>query len=206
MRDGTSQRRAAARNAAEAALAAARDEARRAQADLAGTVRARGHLRLESPVNGVVAARLAEPGSTVVAGQMVVQVFDPASLWVRARIDQGAPAVSPRGSRRRWPCVHGPASPWPAASNASTCGRFRDRGACRARRIRVAAGERHHRDLAEVTIRLATIEGALRRSRAAVKRAGTGRGVWVLDEGRAIWRPVTVAWRRSTARPRSFPA
>ena len=45
--------------------------------------------RLVSPVDGVVSARLAEPGSTVVAGQAVVQVIDPATLWLRVRIDQG---------------------------------------------------------------------------------------------------------------------
>jgi HlyD family secretion protein len=44
---------------------------------------------LTSPVDGVVSARLVEPGSTVVAGQAVLQLIDPASLWIKARIDQG---------------------------------------------------------------------------------------------------------------------
>ena len=46
----------------------------------------------ESPwptVAGLVIARDAEPGSTVVAGQSVLQLIDPASLWLRMRIDQG---------------------------------------------------------------------------------------------------------------------
>ena len=42
-----------------------------------------------SPVDGVVSARLVEPGTTVVAGQAVLQVIDPATLWIKARIDQG---------------------------------------------------------------------------------------------------------------------
>ena len=33
-------------------------------------------------------SREAEPGSTVVAGQAVLRVIDPASLWIRARFDQ----------------------------------------------------------------------------------------------------------------------
>lgn len=34
-------------------------------------------------------ARDAEPGSTVVAGQTVVKLVEPASLWIKARFDQG---------------------------------------------------------------------------------------------------------------------
>ena len=48
----------------------------------------RGNLRLISPAAGIVAARQADPGSTVVAGQPVVEVFDPASVWVDVRFDQ----------------------------------------------------------------------------------------------------------------------
>ena len=41
-----------------------------------------------SPIDGVVTAREAEPGATVVAGQAVLRLVDPARLWVRARVDQ----------------------------------------------------------------------------------------------------------------------
>ena len=58
----------AGQDAAAAALAAARAEAHRTQSDLAGLGQSRAHLRLVSPVAGVVTARQAEPGSTVVAG------------------------------------------------------------------------------------------------------------------------------------------
>jgi HlyD family secretion protein len=37
----------------------------------------------------VVTARDAEPGSTVIAGQAVLRLIEPASLWLRVRIDQG---------------------------------------------------------------------------------------------------------------------
>lgn len=41
-----------------------------------------------APVRGLVAARNADPGTTVVAGQSVVEVIDPASLWINVRFDQ----------------------------------------------------------------------------------------------------------------------
>ncbi|MBI3432530.1 MAG: efflux RND transporter periplasmic adaptor subunit [Hydrogenophilales bacterium] len=81
--------------AAEAALTAARANAAgaqreigRAQAELQGIDQLRNSLRLVSPIDGVVTAREAEPGTTVVAGQAVLRLVDPARLWVRARVDQ----------------------------------------------------------------------------------------------------------------------
>ena len=79
----------AAQDAAAAALAAAREEARRAKSDAVGADKSRANLRLLSPVDGVVSARSLEPGSTAVAGQAVLQVIDPATLWLRVRVDQG---------------------------------------------------------------------------------------------------------------------
>ena len=72
-----------------AQLSAAQRDRERALAEAAGLDKVRAQARLASPVDGVVSARLVEPGSTIVAGQAVLQVIDPASLWVRARIDQG---------------------------------------------------------------------------------------------------------------------
>lgn len=42
--------------------------------------------------DGVVTSRDAEPGSTVVAGQAVLRVIEPSSLWVKLRLDQGRSA------------------------------------------------------------------------------------------------------------------
>ena len=88
-------------DAAVAQVTAARRDHERAQADVAGIGKLRTQARLVSPVDGVVSARLVEPGTTVVAGQAVVQVIDPATLWVRARIDQGAIRRSSRGPAGR---------------------------------------------------------------------------------------------------------
>ncbi len=78
----------AASESAAAQLASAHRDHERAFSDVAGIGKLRAQARLTSPVSGVVSARLVEPGSTVVAGQAVVQVIDPASLWIKARINQ----------------------------------------------------------------------------------------------------------------------
>ncbi len=73
---------------ATAVLSAAREDQVRAQSDLQALRAQRASLRLVSPVHGVVTSRDAEPGTTVVAGQSVVEVIDPKSLWISTRFDQ----------------------------------------------------------------------------------------------------------------------
>ncbi len=78
--------------AAEAALAGARRDLARLDADTGGAQRQRGNLRLSAPVDGVVTSRDAEPGSTVIAGQAVLKLEDPRSIWITVRLDQGRSA------------------------------------------------------------------------------------------------------------------
>ena len=73
---------------AEAGLAAAREERTRARAEGAALQAQLANLRLVAPVDGVVTLREVEPGTTVVAGQAVLEVIDPATLWVDLRLDQ----------------------------------------------------------------------------------------------------------------------
>lgn len=73
---------------ATAALVGAREDHARAQSDLQALRAQRGSLRLVAPVDGIVTAREVEPGTTVVAGQAVVEVVDPRTLWVNTRFDQ----------------------------------------------------------------------------------------------------------------------
>ena len=54
--------------------------------------RQRTNVRLFAPNKGVVVSREAEAGSTVVAGQAVLRMVDPNSLWVKMRVDQGRSA------------------------------------------------------------------------------------------------------------------
>lgn len=75
---------------ANAGLVAAREEVARVKAEGVAVVAQRESMRLISPVDGLVVARNSEPGSTVVAGQSVVEVIDPKSLWVHTRFDQNS--------------------------------------------------------------------------------------------------------------------
>ena len=75
--------------AADAGLAAARQDITRLRSERDGLAGQRRKLRLLAPAAGVVTARDAEPGSTVIAGQAVLRLIEPASLWLRVRIDQG---------------------------------------------------------------------------------------------------------------------
>lgn len=181
----------AARASAAAALAAAREDVRRARSDLAGTGKSRAHLRLTSPVDGVVSARLAEPGSTVVAGQSVVQVIDPASLWLRVRVDQGRSAGLTVGLPAEIALR--------SHSDEKLAGRVERvdwvGDAVTEERIAnvvfdklpdgIAIGE-----LAEVTLRLPAIEKALAIPAAALAQQGGKHGVWRPAEGRARFVPV----------------
>jgi RND family efflux transporter MFP subunit len=74
--------------ATHANLEVARQELARLRADRDVLIRQRANLRLTAPMDGLVAARNADPGTTVVAGQPVVEVIDPTSLWVNVRFDQ----------------------------------------------------------------------------------------------------------------------
>lgn len=73
---------------ADAALTATREDLARTRADREGLLAQRSSLRLLAPVEGVVVARNADPGTTVVAGQAVVEIIDPKNLWINTRFDQ----------------------------------------------------------------------------------------------------------------------
>lgn len=78
--------------AAQANLSAAAQDLTRLQAERSALQQQRRNTRLLATQDGVVLSRDAEPGSTVVAGQSVLKLIDPASLWVKARFDQGRSA------------------------------------------------------------------------------------------------------------------
>jgi HlyD family secretion protein len=73
---------------AEAGLIAASEELVRTRAEREGLAAQRNNLYLIAPVDGLVVARDADPGTTVVAGQAVVELIDPSTLWINVRFDQ----------------------------------------------------------------------------------------------------------------------
>jgi len=75
-------------DAADAARDVAKQELDRLRAETAAVVRQRENLELFAPVDGIVTQRLADPGTTVVAGQAILDVVAPESIWIDARFDQ----------------------------------------------------------------------------------------------------------------------
>ena len=67
---------------------AARNALRGVRATLAALEAQRGNLDLIAPVDGLITARDADPGTTVVAGAPVIEMIDPRSLWIDTRFDQ----------------------------------------------------------------------------------------------------------------------
>lgn len=171
---------------ATAAVQAARQDVARAGAERAGVARQRANFRLISPVDGVIVAREAEPGSTVVAGQAVLRLIDPSSLWVRARIDQaqsgavapGQPAEIVLRSHQAEKIL-GRVARIEAQSDSVTEERL-----VSLRFEQLPAGLTLG-ELAEVTIGLPRIADTLTLPTAALKRVGGQTGVWRRVDGKA---------------------
>jgi len=75
-------------HAAQAELEGSRHDLQRLKSDFKALQAQLDELKLISPVTGLVTARDVEPGSLVVGGSPVLRLIDPASLWVRVRIEQ----------------------------------------------------------------------------------------------------------------------
>ena len=178
---------------AAAALDTARADVSRLSAELNALNAQQENLRLVSPVDGLVTERAVEPGTTVVAGQTVLELIDPSSLWVEARFDQ----ISSEGLARGLAC--------------QVVLRSRPDQSLPGRILRVepkadvvteemlakiifdvqpeplpAVGE-----LAEVSARLAALPVASTIPNAALHSYQGRRGVWKLDAERAVFTPVS---------------
>ena len=178
-------------DATQALLAAAQRDREKALSDLAGLGRVRAQARLLSPAKGVISARLVEPGSTVVAGQAVVQMIDPASLWVRARIDQGQAGGVRVGQPARIVLRSDPGNVRlgevqrvDGVSDAVTEERIVNVG------FAANAGPASVGELVEVTIVVSELPDALYVPTAAIRREDRRAGVWRVRDGRLVFQPV----------------
>jgi HlyD family secretion protein len=181
----------AAASAAEANLAAARQDATRLRAERDGLRQQRQNIRLVAPADGVVTARDAEPGSTVVAGQAVVRLVDPASLWVKARFDQGRSIGLAAGLPAGIVLRSNPARP--LAGKVQRLELLSD--SVTEERIAqiafdtlpagISLGE-----MAEVTLKLPAAQAGPVLPNAAIKQRGEQAGVWVLRGGALQFAPV----------------
>ena len=177
---------------ADAAYAVAHEDLARSQSDRAVLIAQRANQRLISPFDGVVAVRDADPGTTIVAGQAVVEVIDPKSLWINARFDQ----ISASGLA--------------AALPAHIVLRSRSGQALSGHVLRVelkadAVSEEMLAkvifetqpeplppvgELAEVTVDLPALPAAPVIPNAAVRREGDKMGVWQIVDGNLHFTPV----------------
>lgn len=178
-------------NSAQANAAAARQELKRLAADRAGLQRQRDNLRLVAPSAGLVTAREGEAGSTLVAGQALLRLIDPASLWVRVRVDQGRSAGLAVGLPAQIALRSDPGHALPgrvarveAVSDSVTEERIAQVAFDRVPEV-VSIGE-----LAEVTLTLPRSASALLLPNASVKRRGDQIGVWQRDGGALRFVPV----------------
>jgi HlyD family secretion protein len=177
--------------AAEAASAGARKDLVRLDADLGGAQQQRANIRLAAPRDGVVTSRDAEPGSTVVAGQPVLTLIDPQSVWVTVRLDQGRsaglrvglPADITLRSNPRQP-LGGRVVRVEPTSDSVTEERIA-RVAFDRLPPGVSTGE-----MAEVTLHLPVIGDALLISNASLRHRGAQSGVWVRADGHLRFAPV----------------
>ena len=185
----------AALQSAQANLGAAGQDLGRIQAERAALAQQRGNVRLLAPADGVVISRDAEAGSTVVAGQPVLRLVDPSSLWVKMRIDQGRSAGLAVGLparivlRSQAPAaLAGQVARVELVADSVTEERlaqvsFDAPGAGQS--INAALGE-----LAEVTLPLPPSAPALLIPNASVQRAQGQTGVWRLQEGKPVFTAV----------------
>jgi len=173
----------AALRAAQANQLAASQDLTRLKAERAGLLQQRQSVRLVATQDGVVLSRDAEPGSTVVAGQSVLKLVDPASLWVKARFDQGRSAGLATGLLADIVLRSNAAS-----TLRGKVARVELQGdsvteenvaqiAFDALPAGISVGE-----LAEVTLSLPATPRALLLPNAAIKRLGGQSGAWVLIE------------------------
>ncbi len=195
---GTSEESAATRqqelDVANAALGAAREDSSRQRAELEALRAQRGNLRLVAPVDGLVSARNSDPGTTIVAGQAVVDLIDPASLWVDTRFDQisaaglaaGLPA---RIVLRSWRSRSQPGHVLRIEPLADT---VTEESLAKVRFDAPPSPLPPVGELAEVTVQLPPLTSALAIPNAAIRTVAGKRGVWRLTAGKLGFVPLAL--------------
>lgn len=178
-------------SAAVANLAAARQDQQRLAAERAGLRQQRANVRLLAPADGVVTSREAEPGSTVVAGQAVLRVIEPSSLWVRVRLDQGRSAGLVAGLPAQVVLRSNPGLP--VAGKVARVEAVSD-SVTEERVAQVSLDQPPASlsvgELAEVTVTLPSTGTTVLLPNAAIKRVQARTGVWTIDTGGLRFAPV----------------
>ena len=186
----------AAVDASEANLQSARQEVVRLKADQDALRQQRNNLRLVAPVDGVLTSRDAEAGSTVIAGQSVLKLIEPSSLWVKVRLGQGRSRGLAAGQAASIALRSNPGMPLtgkvvriePVSDSVTE------------ERITLITFDQippglSIGEMAEVTVQTAANQSGLTLPNAAIKQMPEGSGVWKLRDGK----PVFVAIKLGTS-------
>ncbi len=181
----------AAVQAALANLAGAGQDKTRLKAERAALAQQRDNVRLFAPADAVVTARDAEAGSTVVAGQPVLRLMDPASLWVKLRVDQGRSTGLASGIKASIVLRSNPQTPLSGQvarvellADSVTEERLAQ-VAFDTMPAHVSVGE-----MAEVTLQLPATAPALLLPNAAIQHQKGQSGVWRIKDGKPEFTPV----------------
>ena len=177
---------------AAAARAVAQAEVVRVRSDREGLGVQQGSLRLVAPVDGLVVAREADPGTTVVAGQAVVEIIEPSSPWMNGRFAQRSAA----GLRRDLPAqiVLSSRSGQPLKGHVLRVEPKAD-AVTEETLANVVFDTQPESlpplgELAEVTVNLPALPAAPTVANAALRRLGEQTGVWKLVDGDLQFVPV----------------
>jgi RND family efflux transporter MFP subunit len=179
---------------ADAALLATRAERVRAGDERAALVAQRRNLRLVAPAAGLVSARDVDPGTTVAAGQTVVEIVDPTSLWLSVRFDQSSvlglqPGLSTQivlRSRRGAPLQGRVARVEPRADAVT------EETMAKVAFMSTLDPVPPLGELAEVTVSLPATATTPVIPNAAVQRVDGRAGVWRIERGDLRFTPVTL--------------
>ena len=162
-------------------------------ADLAGLKQQELNLKLKAPIDGIITSRDAEPGSTVIAGQTVLKMIDPTSLWIKTRFDQGKSMGLALGLNATIILRSNPHHP--ISGRVVRVEMLSDSVA----EERIAQIEMTNApeaisigEMAEVTLQLAPSESTLSLPNVSIKQKGSGTGVWLLQDGKPRFAPVQI--------------
>ena len=179
---------------ANAVHASAIEELARSQSDRQVLLAQRANLRLIAPVDGMVTLREADPGTTIVAGQTVIEVIDPNSLWINTRFDQ----ISALGLAQDLPAQivlrsrGGQSLPGQIVRIEPKADAVTEELLAKVAFAAIAQPLPPIGELAEVTISLPARPSMLAIPNAAVRRAGDQVGVWQVVEGALQFSPITL--------------
>lgn len=181
----------AALQAAQASVLGAGQDLTRLKADRAALLQQRLNVRLLAPADAVVSSRDAEAGSTVVAGQSVLRLIDPGSLWIKLRIDQGRSAGLLPGLKAS--IVLRSQSQTSLAGSVARVELLSD--SVTEEKIAQVAFEQMPSavsvgEMAEVTLQLPATSKAVLVAGASIQRQGGATGVWRIASGKPVFAPL----------------